>query len=789
MSAVISYIIIPLIINATADLLSSLLLPYQKARTKAIRARCLLALGVTILLLTTVHTLTILFFSAGATPLPATAVTAVSLCITAALIIPKTDTFQAVRPRLCRFLRQVGIIAAAVLLIETFAFHTNSFTATYSHVSLPLDTAVLNDKATLTPEGITITNGADVEFIDDVNGVNVIEVRFTPCEQPVTVVVYAKDDNFSQKYIRVAERIIPTDDGYVHLPINTYGALHALKLTVTDTRGEEFLLTGVDLCNAVPFAFSDLRFFAMLAIGIGLAAVVTGRLYRLNYDRKRLSHKFAVVLAFLLCFSMHAALFVPYYLPQDAEELEKYENGDTVRDIGYPLESASNKEPYTQLLDAFYKHQLYIDHEPTEALMALDNPYDDSQRSTSDTPVHYLWDRAYYDGHYYCYFGITPMIFVWPYFHFTGAIPRTGLMCGVFAMAAVSFLFLLLMRLVNMYARKSNLLLLLGGLVAATGVTGLWWQHIMGSDYALPKISGMCFLFATLWLGLLAYDSKKLPVKLIAFALCAVGAVLTVGSRPTMILGALLLAPAFIHTLLRRDDTWKRKVMYVTAFFVPLAAGAAALMWYNAARFDSPFEFGANYQLTVSDIHASTVTLSLLPAAIYHYFLQPMSVDASFPFLRPSYSVMANYGRYMYIENCLGAINFPLLWTSALGLPALARRSLKAEPVKYAMYLSAPVLALAAAFLATCKGGIHIGYTPDFLPILAVVALPVFLELYARLQKRLSHQHFAVFLLILAATIFAVTCAGLYLARGSALVKEFYPFLLWKLDQQLLFWR
>ena len=38
------------------------------------------------------------------------------------------------------------------------------------------------------------------------------------------------------------------------------------------------------------------------------------------------------------------------------------------------------------------------------------------------------------------------------------------------------------------------------------------------------------------------------------------------------------------------------------AFILPVVVVAAGLMWYNAARFGSPLDFGANYNLTGNDM-------------------------------------------------------------------------------------------------------------------------------------------------------------------------------------------
>ena len=82
----------------------------------------------------------------------------------------------------------------------------------------------------------------------------------------------------------------------------------------------------------------------------------------------------------------------------------------------YPFETLYNKNAYEQQFDAFLKHRLSIDIEPAKELLALSNPYDRASR----TGIRFLWDRALYDGKYYSYFGITPIITVYyPYYFIT----------------------------------------------------------------------------------------------------------------------------------------------------------------------------------------------------------------------------------------------------------------------------------------------------------------------------------------------------------------------------------
>ena len=56
--------------------------------------------------------------------------------------------------------------------------------------------------------------------------------------------------------------------------------------------------------------------------------------------------------------------------------------------------------------------QLYLEEEPPDWLKSMDDPYDKSARDElqKETGEPYLFDVAYYDGHYYVYFGVVPVL-------------------------------------------------------------------------------------------------------------------------------------------------------------------------------------------------------------------------------------------------------------------------------------------------------------------------------------------------------------------------------------------
>ena len=68
-------------------------------------------------------------------------------------------------------------------------------------------------------------------------------------------------------------------------------------------------------------------------------------------------------------------------------------------------------EQYGRVADALIHGRVWVDLPVDPALQAVDNPYDAATRSRLLADgVQLFWDYAYYDGHWYSYFGVLPAV-------------------------------------------------------------------------------------------------------------------------------------------------------------------------------------------------------------------------------------------------------------------------------------------------------------------------------------------------------------------------------------------
>lgn len=476
-------------------------------------------------------------------------------------------------------------------------------------------------------------------------------------------------------------------------------------------------------------SFNFLRLWVTLALLSTFGALSYFDLWRVCFDPKNRNHTASAVALCATCVLI-AVLLSSVLCPKRAE-------------VKYPFEyPVSYYNPYEQQFDAFMKRQLNIDVEPSDELKALENPYDPWQREGID----YLWDRAYYDGSYYSYFGIAPILTVYyPYYLVNGALPSEDTVSAVFAILSSLFFSLAAVKFAAMSTKKSPLpllwLLTLGGLLSTQ--TFLVMRGY-ARFYYIATIAGMAFLSAFIWLFLCGLSGsfalsptggKGKGEKYTALALAGVAYGLCFLSRLNMaLLAAFAILPMLWFFVLneKKDGKykfrpWKNIICELLAIGSPVIAAVAVQLVLNYLRFDSFFEFGTTYQLTVSDISLNELRLSDLPYAIYHYFLHPVSFVSDFPFASLYYTSLESYGHFVYVDTGMGLFSIPFMWMLFGAIAVFVDK--RQSRVRKITLASVIVGLVAVAWLDFCLGGVIYRYTCDLTVIGVFAAMAVVLFL------------------------------------------------------------
>lgn len=419
----------------------------------------------------------------------------------------------------------------------------------------------------------------------------------------------------------------------------------------------------------------------------------------------------------VLCLFMCLCTLLPHLATSDTAAIE------------YPLKrNVASYNAYVQQFDAFLKGQLNIDFEPTEELLNLENPYDWQQRKSGNVGV-YLWDRALYDGKYYSYFGIAPIITVFlPYYILTGNIPSSPVTCAILAVIGMVSLCFALIGLIKYFKLKVSFLNFILSLFAVE--MGSLIPMLMSSSdmYYIASTSAVSFsaLFLALFFG--GMNCQKKWLKNLLFALCSTAFVLIVMSRPTVALCGILIIPTLIKYFFKSELNNREKVISLLCFGIPIIIGAVTVCTYNYLRFDSIFEFGAKYQLTVYDVSKYVFSSSLIFPCIYHYFIQTPKIIDKFPFIDVYFLKLKNYGvPYLYVTSTLGAFSFSSN-AGFFGIASILAKQKKYREQKFT-YLLAFAFTFGLAFINICMGGVNIRYFADFQFIFILFSALILLEI------------------------------------------------------------
>lgn len=290
---------------------------------------------------------------------------------------------------------------------------------------------------------------------------------------------------------------------------------------------------------------------------------------------------------------------------------------------------------YNYLAESLLKGKVYLDFEPPATLAKISNPYDTELRNyvLREANESIIMDLAYYQGHYYSYFGIVPvLLFYIPYYLLTG-----NQLCTGYIIIASSILFLVstfwfVKVLIERYFNGVSVgvyILLSGTLYIASEV--LYFLQ-MPTLYSLPILLGITFDL----LGLTCWIKAKTEVGGVKKRWLLLGAILialVMGCRPQLAIVVLLAFPIF-WTEIRNKLFFSIKGLGNTlAVIMPFLVIGTGIMLYNYARFGNPLDFGATYNLTGFDMTHRGFVFERFWVGFFEYLFQPFVILPRFPYI------------------------------------------------------------------------------------------------------------------------------------------------------------
>ena len=593
----------------------------------------------------------------------------------------------------------VGLLLAAALGAEVFVGNLN-WLATHSYTPVDLRPYLTADAdpdapLTLNEQNTTLQfDGLDFEIYNlQLDGLVSLAEGDTPEQHNVllNLNVAASDEASAVSRQSWDWEVAPgAARSWTH-SLDLSGRASSLTLTASGYNGEyrsyplNAQLATVYANARRPLDFSVLRFVVLFALALAAFALRPASVFwkddYCTHHRKYRPAVLAVELvlclaAFLAPFGdrFHAGVATSFYNTPDWESTSRINFTMHINDW------ASNEAAqYGALAHSLLNGRLDLMKDPPASLTSLENPYDYTARMQNAPDA--LWDVAYYNGRYYVYFGIVPcLLFQLPFEALTGIqdLPPSLPMI-LLAWMYIAAVFGLVKQILRRWFPRASAAAYLLAATGAAGGSQIWYLLHRPSVYEYAILCGAVFVVWALWQWMLAANTPPEKAGRIRFhlALGSLCMALVAGCRPQMVLFAVLALPIFWPRYIKEKRLrTKQGMAECAAFLLPVVLVAAGLMWYNAARFGSSFDFGANYNLTSNDMTRRGFAVGRIAPAVLSFLFGIPGVQTVFPYITGT-RMQTNYMGLTITEVAYGGAFACLPFVWGLAALLLTRNRLK----------------------------------------------------------------------------------------------------------------
>ncbi len=546
--------------------------------------------------------------------------------------------------------------------------------------------------------------------------INNIHIKLNENNSYVSTVRILLTDEANKYYYGTPERELYLNvrkSEYIN--INTAGVSEKIAL-VFESDSDTVNIDSISINTQRPLELSILRIFCSVGI---LCLIYLFKPSSILYKKKLTDNEYSknTLVAVLLCLECAIIIILasinPTFMGIASKDYNSYKwDGNGIDFVGI---NYSQHNQYDELAQAFLKGKTYIDNDDVpQSLIDMENPYDTAARSKQSeiTGDSYRWDVAYFNGHYYVYFGIVPLLLMYLPFRaiFDAPFPSA---VGIMAFALIFSIGVF--KLLDLIIKKKFKSVSVGTylITALTFINccGMTFLAKRPDFYSVPIITSMAFVVWGILLWLKGLNTEKLkPLNFLLGSLCMA---LSVGCRPQSVLICAVALPLFASNFFKDKYLFKKQgIKELITLAAPFVAVASVIMYYNYIRFGSPFDFGSAYNLTTNDVTRRGFSFGRTGLGIFTYLFQTPSFNATFPFIE-EVSIETNYIGKTISESCFGGLitSLPVLWFS-FALPKA--KSVLKEKKLFALAVTLFAIGFALVIADTQAGGLLQRYYSDF---------------------------------------------------------------------------
>lgn len=415
----------------------------------------------------------------------------------------------------------------------------------------------------------------------------------------------------------------------------------------------------------------------------------------------------------------------------------------------YSFTSQEGNQISKELVDAFEHHQVNLLEEPSEDLLKLDNPYEYVKRDAEVGSGNFLWDHCFYNGKYYSYYGIGPVLALFlPYHLITGYYFPSGWATLMFSLIGILFLTKIYLAVIEKKFRDLPTNTVTAGLITLQLSSGIMFSAARPLFYELAIASGfMCVAIGAylLMTSNILWDGKISYVRL-GFASFFLG--YAVLCRPTLAVYCIAALFFFAGGLKKALDGLEKRqktrtfFKYAAVALVPLGIIALGQMTYNYLRFDNPLDFGIQYSLTINDFTHAEFHWKYVLINMYAYlFNMPHFTPRKFTYLASSAERFGINGYTFFDDAGKNLVSVGIIYRA---LPIFAylfsgkalQRVEKKKRVLPALLIGVTcVLMPLVIIFSSWESGYAVRYNADFSWQMVIGALVVAFTLYKSIKS------------------------------------------------------
>lgn len=624
------------------------------------------------------------------------------------------------------------VLTAAILELTFFQFPSYRLIGGgYEHVVLSVEDAEI-DGAFCDPElgGVAVTGTDEIsltyrEFNHKV-GTAYVQVRFDD-EKARQVNFFADMTEETGYYYRmkiIESTLIADSPQSQNAVVQLSGETSSARFRFSGvSENDSCVIESIELNRPVPFDVMPIRIMLITLLGTFLYACIFSCTMQAKYCQNRYFCRVSATWVTILAVCCGIILVLQQIPKGEFFDRFKLTEGDQVTE---------------ELVLAFEQGRFDLLAEPTEELLAMENPYDTGSRYYDE--VECLWDHAFYNGRYYSYYGIAPLLLFVPYHLITGYFFPVDIATMLFSSGGLLLLSILYTEIVKKWFKSISTGAYISGLAIILAACGIWYSvgrpmfyELSISAGFLSCTSGAYFLVTS---GIFDKGRAKLPKILLSSLLLG----LSVMCRPTLAVYAVCGCLFYLINVKKQKKKWK----YLACAFVPLMALGAFQMYYNYSRFGSIFEFGIKYSLTINDFTHTEFHVHNMLIGIYNFLLAPPAFIPDYPFVSAPFSFLGMNGYYFKDEGTISGLIFLALpiFGYFLSGNALKRLSDRSARIRAAL-IGLPCIVM--PFIIVCsvwESGYSARYMADFSWQVIIGAYVVLFFLFTRSENMLKKRIF-----------------------------------------------